>query len=408
MDLKNKLKYYHSGKTKTASGTEHHYKNLFTTIGGRVLDADTLPIIKIEKFEYFHHFDPMALYDQFSEVNLPLLTKNQFPDPLYLKNLLIFDLETTGLAGGTGTYPFLLGFGIFKENGIQLIQYFLPEFGREIGAYIDIKDICEEKTTLLSYNGKSFDYPLLRNRFILNRFDNPLEHYVHLDLLHLTRRLWKNVLPSCSLQTIEERIFSFNRWQDIDGSLIPQAYFNFLQTGDSSEIKRIINHNQQDMVSLARLLIHLHHIENNDVIPVYPDHELVAMFDLAVNISDTDRAEPMMKKLGSLQKNIPGRSLKKYSLLLKRREKWEEALAIWRSFIESGEEILFAFEELAKYYEHRERHYTRAIDFTDRALKYIEIITELEDLGNLDETSDRFAQRKKRLQKKVKYKNKIC
>ncbi|MCK4753687.1 MAG: ribonuclease H-like domain-containing protein [Calditrichia bacterium] len=397
MDLQDKLKYYQSERKETLPEKEHHHEEIAFTLEGTILEGDTLPIVKIEKFESYGHFNPTITNQNYSSVHLPLLTKKQFEDPISLEDFLVFDLETTGLAGGTGTYPFLMGFGTFEKEGIRIYQYFLPDFGREISVFLDMKALWAEKNVLLSYNGKSYDYPLLRNRLILNRVDNPFESYNHLDLLHLTRRLWKHALPSCSLDTIEERIFSFNRWRDIDGSLIPQAYFTFLQTGDMNDIKRIVDHNQQDIISLARLLFYLHQVENNEMNSGFPDQELVSMFNIAVNISDLGRIEPIIKSLAAKDKKLPNQSLKSYSLLLKKQKKWPQALEIWQKFIEKGEEIIFACEELAKFYEHREINIKQAIEYTNRAIDFLNIVKEIEAKEGNDDIRDRFNHRLNRL-----------
>jgi uncharacterized protein YprB with RNaseH-like and TPR domain len=401
MDIKDKLKYYQSEKKQVLPEKEHRIEDIAKVLGGSILENETLPVIKIERFEKYTDIDPTISNQSFSSVNLTLLTKKQFREPLLLEDFLIFDLETTGLAGGTGTYPFLMGFGIFEENGIRIYQYLLPEFGREISAYLDLKRLWTDKSTLLSYNGKSFDYPLLRNRLILNRIDNPFEGYRHLDLLHLTRRLWKNVLPSCSLGTIEERIFNFNRWRDIDGSLIPQAYFTFLQTGDSSDIKRIIDHNQLDIVSLARLLFYLHQIENNELNSDFPDREKISMFNIAVSISDLVRLEPIINSFASENKKLPNQSLKNYSILLKRQNKWSMALEIWQNFIDNGEEIMFSCEELAKYYEHKKKNIEKAIDYTKRAIDFFSIVEEIQVQKEIGEEKGRFEYRLNRLSIKL-------
>ena len=210
MDLRDKLKYYQSRSTKTTPEKQHRYEFIAESLEGDILEPDTLPVIRIEKFYDYSHFNLTEEDNQLKSILIPLLTKNQFPEIIPINKLLIFDLETTGLAGGTGTYPFLLGFGVFENKGIRLYQYFLPDFGREINAFLDMRNVLRNKNVLLTYNGKSFDYPLLRNRMIMNRMDDPFKTFLHLDLLHLARRLWKGALPSCSLSTIEEEIFLFN------------------------------------------------------------------------------------------------------------------------------------------------------------------------------------------------------
>jgi uncharacterized protein YprB with RNaseH-like and TPR domain len=349
------------------------------------------------------------LQDTFSSLQsicIPLLTKHQFPAEISVRRILIFDLETTGLAGGTGTYPFLIGFGRFETEGIRLFQYFLPDYGREISAFLDMRCLFEDKNVLLSFNGKSFDFPLLRNRMIMNRMENPLASFAHLDLLHPARRLWRDVLPSCSLDIIEEEIFLFSRYQDIDGALIPQAYFDFLQTGNTAQIRQIIMHNQQDLISLGRLLFLMHQIENHHPLHGHSPSELLAMFDVAVDMSDLVRIATILKKLEHSRRKIPDHSLLKYSLLLKRLQKWDEALLIWHGFLERSSEILFVAEELAKYYEHRENDLKQAIEYTNRALQYMDLMSEISGQNERSaEARKKFMHRLWRLNAKLKIKS---
>lgn len=401
MDLKDKLKYYSSEAKVNHSEKEKHPEEIALKLQGYVIEPHSLPVIKIEKTIPYQYIDPRITTTNNSTVYLPLLTKKKFSDPINTENILVFDLETTGLAGGTGTYPFLIGFGIFEKSDFRIFQYFLPDFGREINAYLDIKTLSSKLKILLTYNGKSFDYPLIRNRFILNRIDNPFHNYVHLDLLHPSRRLWKSSLPSCSLENVEKHIFSFSRWKDIDGSMIPQAYFTYIQTGDLSDIKRIINHNQQDIISLCRLLFHMHHLENTTDTASSSELEIVSMFNLAVKTSDVYRIGPMIKSFTQNETNLPIKSLKNYSLLLKRQKKWGEALEIWQSLIERGEEILFSCEEIAKYYEHRHINIEKAIAYTNRAVDFINIVDELNGDDSLPEFRTNFNRRLIRLQAKL-------
>jgi uncharacterized protein YprB with RNaseH-like and TPR domain len=402
MDLKDKLKYYQSEKKQILPEKELQLDEMASFLKGSILDKDTLPVLRIEKSIPYRFIDPMITTDRsHSSIHIPLLTKKKFPDPISIEDILMFDLETTGLAGGTGTYPFLIGFGIFEEKAIRIYQYFLPDFGREINAFLDMQNLWKEKAVLMTYNGKSFDYPLLRNRMILNRVDNPFLNYAHLDLLHLTRRLWKHALPSCSLSTIEERIFCFSRLGDIEGGLIPQAYFTYLQTGDLSDIQRIIDHNQQDIISLARLLFYIHQIENAGKDNPYPDRELISMFNIAVRISDLDRIEPIIKSFADEDKSLPTKSLKNYSLLLKREKKWDQALEIWQNFINKGEEVLFSCEETAKDYEHREKNMSYALKYTKRAIDFLDIVEEVRGEHENTEIRNRFNRRLNRIENKL-------
>lgn len=401
MDIKKKLKYYYGEQKEAASSGDNYISSLGKELGGYVIEPEGLPILKIESFEKYSTIDPQDEFKWPYLISIPLLSRKQFTGGIDPGQILIFDLETTGLAGGTGTYPFLIGFGCFEVAGIRIYQYLLPDYGREISAFSDMLTMIKDKRILLSFNGKSFDYPLIRNRLIINRVDNPFKEFAHLDLLHSARRLWKNYLPSCSLEMIEQKILHFSRWRDIDGYMIPHAYFNFLNTGDTFQLNQIIKHNQQDIFSLARLLFHMHRVENGVNNKVTVDHEFVPLFDLAVKIGDTKEINSVLDRVDIKQVNLPTHSLKNYSLVLKREKNWLEAVSIWKNLLDDGIEVLFVCEEMAKFYEHHEKSASKAMEYTDRALKYLSDLDEIGIVSDLDKKHNRFNHRLNRLNFKI-------
>jgi hypothetical protein len=169
------------------------------------------------------------------------------------------DTETTGLAGGTGTQVFTAAVARPHANGIELVQLFLAEPSDE-PAFLAALD-AELRLTpgLATYNGASFDLPLLRTRWLMARMPGELAEGVHLDLLHLTRSLLRPRLESCTLRAVEERLLGFEREDDIPGHLIPQAYFDYLRSGWSSILEPTLEHNRQDVLSLQHLLHRLLH-----------------------------------------------------------------------------------------------------------------------------------------------------
>ena len=159
MDLIDKLKYYSdSTQPKQETTKTSNLQALSKNLDGSILKENSLPLIKREtKFS----FNRLQIEGDFSEtIKLPVLTKGDFSKPININEMLFFDLETTGLAGGAGTYPFLIGIAFFEETVFKVIQYFLPEYDRDIYAYLDIKKYVQNKSILGSYNGKSYDYPL--------------------------------------------------------------------------------------------------------------------------------------------------------------------------------------------------------------------------------------------------------
>jgi uncharacterized protein YprB with RNaseH-like and TPR domain len=170
-------------------------------------------------------------------------------------DLLILDLETTGLSRGGGMIAFMIGIGYYENDSFYVEQYFLPEPDAEFNAFDLILPHLEKKAVLVTFNGKSFDLPVLESRFLHNQLWVDLRSKLHIDLLHLARRLWKKKVPSCALETLEYYILGHIRDKelDIEGSVIPQTYFNFLINGDPELLKRIFIHNQTDVLHTAAL-----------------------------------------------------------------------------------------------------------------------------------------------------------
>lgn len=172
---------------------------------------------------------------------------------LELERALFIDTETTGLAGGAGTLPFLIGFAVFREGHLEVHQLLLTEPGREGPMLALLADEVARASCLVTYNGKSFDWPLLRTRFVLNK--KPVPHVAaHLDLLHAARRLWKRRLGEVSLGHVERQLLSFERIDDLPGAEIPGRYLEYLRSGDGGRLAAIVEHNKHDLVSLVALL----------------------------------------------------------------------------------------------------------------------------------------------------------
>lgn len=176
---------------------------------------------------------------------------------LSLDGLAFLDTETTGLAGGAGTVVFLVGVGKFVDGEFWLRQYFLRDLGEEQAMLHAIECDLETSAGFVTFNGRTFDIPLLEMRFTLGmRKRFPLTGWPHLDLLYPARRLWRRELPDCRLNTIESDVLRVHRsGEDVPGELIPGLYLNYLRSGDSMEMERVIYHNAMDILSLVMLTV---------------------------------------------------------------------------------------------------------------------------------------------------------
>lgn len=169
------------------------------------------------------------------------------------RRMLLLDTETTGLAGGTGTLPFVLGLGWFEEDRLRVQQFVLRRPGEELPILRLLEDRLATASCLVTYNGKTFDWPLLKSRFVMNRLKTPAA-IPHLDLLHCARRIYKRRDGGAKLTHLEAQVLGHVRIGDIPGDQIPELYFRYLRTGDGALVTPVLEHNAHDMVLLAALL----------------------------------------------------------------------------------------------------------------------------------------------------------
>ncbi len=273
--------------------------------------------------------------------------------------VVYLDTETTGLAGGTGTYAFMVGVGRFTPNGFFLRQYIMADPTEEVFLIEALQNEFDTAQTTVSYNGKAFDIPLLESRFILNGFPMPFEEMQHLDLLHPARRLWRNRFDSCRLSALEYYVLGIVRSEDdIPGSMIPQMYFDFLQSRDPEFFNGILYHNQEDIVSLAAFHQLIAQILEN---PDQCDEKILDFFELGKlyeDLHENDRARDMFRRIIEPDSDVN----KRHSFLLKRIGDWPEAVEIWLRECDAGCD--YAMLELAKYYEHQRRDFEKARHFS--------------------------------------------
>jgi uncharacterized protein len=186
-------------------------------------------------------------------VNHPLA-----PNGVSCDQLIFFDTETTGLGTGTGNTIFLLGYCHFEEDVVKVKQFFLPGPADEAAMYYHFLEDVKDLGNLVTYNGKAFDWPQVKTRHTLVRDQVPnLPKFGHYDLLHASRRLWKDTLPSCRLSIVEKEILNIEREGDTPGSLAPLLYFDYLREKDPAIIEGVLKHNEMDVLSLIILYIHL-------------------------------------------------------------------------------------------------------------------------------------------------------
>jgi hypothetical protein len=243
---------------------------------------------------------------------------------------------------------------------MEILQYFLSDYPGEQAMLEDLDRIFRKYRLFISYNGKTYDSHLLNTRFLMNGLH--VESRRELDLLYISRRLWKNVLENCRLGTIEDAVLQIKRGPDIPGGEIPDVWFDFLKTGHTDKLTRVFSHNVQDIHSLAVLL---------DKIEM-----LIAGNDLETPCDSLALAKILLfhkrdEGLEILNREFEGGNRKAgefLSLHYKRFGDWEKALKIWEKLNINGYNF-FASIEMAKYYEHRIRDFTKALSYIDPLLK---------------------------------------
>ncbi len=226
---------------------------------GQLRDTEHGELHLIDEYLEPHHHHgraPIVEALHVSTQRLAQLALDPSLENVDLQRALFLDTETTGLAGGTGTVPFLIGVGWFEDQSMRIQQLFLPELGREVPMLHWLRERVQQSSCLVSFNGKTFDWPLLRNRFVLNRVRAPVLP-PHLDLLHCARRVLRSRLKSVRLVELERRVLGMHREDDVSGALIPQIYFDYLNGGDVHPIAKVIEHNANDLIALAALVAEL-------------------------------------------------------------------------------------------------------------------------------------------------------
>ena len=288
------------------------------------------------------------------------------------QRIAFVDTETTGLAGGTGTYAFLVGVGVFEGDRFTIHQFFMRDYHEEPAQMQALGELLDGMEAVVSFNGKSFDLPLLETRFIMTRQSPRLDGAPHLDLLPVARRLWKYRLPSCALSSLEEEILGVQRTHaDVPGWLIPSLYAEYARTGDAREMPRIFYHNAQDILSLVTLTV-----QQGELLALslpletgIPGEDLYGLGRLLFDLGQFDRAEAAFKRAAETSRSARVRemAMRDLSYLLKRQERRAEALPWWQQLVETSEAV-YACEELAKHYEWQNPDLAQALIWTRRGI----------------------------------------
>ena len=302
---------------------------------------------------------------------------------LNLENLLFIDTETTGLSGGAGTYVFLIGAARIRSDQIEFVQFFLQDPGSESAQLSALEDFAASAELIVSYNGKSFDLPRIKTRYRFHSWLSPFENILHIDLLHIVRRLWKRHLPGCTLGDLEHHILSLERSSlDIPGWQVSEKFFDYLQTGDPEPLESVFYHNEVDVISLIGLTSYISDRVCDPLSESYrgrPDQVSVGEYLKHIDQPHSREVLTEALKLQDLEPAVRISGLLSLADIYKKRGEYSHSLPLWKECADHND--LQSHLELAMYFEHREMDIQEAIHWTLAALEIINLSS-----GELDLT----------------------
>jgi uncharacterized protein YprB with RNaseH-like and TPR domain len=344
-------------------------------LSGEVVDTDQGSFFLYREsyeLDYGHGLHTLSALLAHDPASPALLARDERLARVDFRRVAFVDTETTGLAGGTGTYAFLVGVGVFEDERFTVHQFFMRDYDEEPAQLHGLGRLLDGLEAVVSFNGKSFDLPLLETRFLMTRQMPRLIDAPHLDLLPLARRFWKYRLDSCALSSLEAEVLGVQRTQaDVPGWMIPGLYQEYVRSGDASEMPRIFYHNVQDILSLVTLAA-----QQCDLLALalppeveVPGEDLYGLGRLLQELEQPDRAEAAYAQAARTCRSprVREMAMRDLAYSLKRRERWAEALAWWQQLVER-EGAVYACEELAKYYEWHDPDLAQAVAWTQKGI----------------------------------------
>lgn len=370
--------------------------NIFDTVNGQAYIVDT-------NFPAIDTFPHQKLISTNSINGLAKWMNNSKLNDFSRDEFCFIDIETTGLSGGAGTFAFLIGAGKYVGETFLLRQFFLRDPSEESAQLTAFEQFIAPCHSLVTFNGKSFDAPIINSRFTIQGVRSPLPDLIHIDLLHLARRLWAKRLPSRTLGNLEIQILNTQRTdQDIPGWMIPQMYMDYLHFGDASPLKQIFYHNQQDILALVKLFNYTSYLLSEPLSNLIEyGVDLIALAKLFEDIGDTSLAADLYFR--GLDFELPEttmlEAIHRLSLIHKRKQNFSEAISLWERAAQYR--YIDAYIELAKYFEHHVQEYASALYWTESAIEII-----ISDEGTQkNESLDELHHRSKRLNRLINKQN---
>lgn len=304
--------------------------------------------------------------------------------------LLFVDLETTGIAGGAGTYAFLVGCGWFAGGTFRIRQFFLSSFTAERALLEALGELGADAGTVVTYNGKSFDVPLIETRFALHRLSSPFGEMPHIDMLHPARRMWRatdatagDISYSCRLTTLEQQLCGYVREGDVAGFEIPARYFRYVHVGDPRPLVAVLEHNRLDLLSLALVTARAAQLLEDGPAAARTAREALGMgrlYERGGMLAEAKSSFARAIEFKDADQELRAEALRAYAIVARRLRQYDDAADAWRRVLgltECPRPIAReASQALAVHHEHRRRDLASARDFTLRLLNVDESVTQ--------------------------------
>ena len=341
-------------------------------LGGTVVQDGAAHIVVIDKMyesTQSHGRWPIEMSRPVAQAPLGVFDKKASTAPDWHSRPVFFDTETTGLSGGAGTIAFLAGCGWFEEGGFRVRQWLLTSQAGERLLLKQLGAALDESSLLVSYNGRTFDVPLMDMRCAFHRQSSPFDEMPHFDMLPSARKLWSKresgfepgADSGCSLSTLERDVLGFHRVGDVPGFEIPARYFQFLRTGDHRLLSGVLDHHRHDIVSLAVLMAYALRLADQGPDLCRNDHEVVALGRIYERAGLSDRAvEAYDRASQSVDRYVRAQAFSRLGLIHRRDARHDDAARAWQGVLEAagGRRSLFqleraAIEALAIHHEHR-------------------------------------------------------
>lgn len=265
-----------------------------------------------------------------------------------LGSLMFLDIETTGLAGGAGTQAFLIGCAVVQDEELFVRQFLLPGFEHERALLAELREWAQQHGALVTFNGRTFDVPLIETRYLFHRLECSLAESPHIDMLHSSRRLWKERPSvagppldddSCKLSVLERHLGGVHRVGDVPGFEIPSRFFRYIREGDAFPLEAVMEHNRIDLISLALVTAHAIRLIEHGPAAAQSARECLGLGRLYERAAMGDHAEASYIHAAAVaarvgrEPDVRGEALRRLALCRRRAGRLIEAAQAWNEIV---------------------------------------------------------------------------